>query len=321
MSDIQKKYPFQNLLLNDLEGEVWEDIPGLDGYFRISNLGRIKRQEYELQHPNGYSYVLAEKIIKPKVGKAVNKFKNDYTVYITGKVVVEGRTFAFSVARIVYYCFVHSFDLKDKNLVILFKDTDNLNVHPSNLVLADLNQKRKRVAEREKFRSTLLDLSEEKRATIRKSILKAVRKQVTQFTLKGEKIRIYESASEASRVTGVLAKCIGEAASGLSITAGAFLWRWGNEEKVNVTELRQDKRLVKPGQKVTQYDLHGKKIAHFPSVEDAAKAVKVNVTGIYMVLRGKSKSSKVTTGRKAMGKILLIYFSCKMPLACKILAF
>lgn len=287
MSDIQKKYSFQNLSLDDLEGEVWEDIPGLDGYFLISNLGRIKRQEYELQHPNGYTYLLTEKIIKPKVGKAINKFKNDHTSYVIGKVVVQGRSFAFSVARIVYHCFVHPFDLKDKSLVILFKDTDNLNIYPSNLILADLNQKRKRVAERERFRSTLLDLSDGKRATIRQSILKTVRKQVTQFTLQGEKIQTYESASEASRVTGVLPKCIGEAASGLSITAGGFLWRWGNEEKVDVTKLRQDKRLVKAGQKVTKYDLHGKKIAHFPSVEDAAKAVKVDVSGINMVLRGK----------------------------------
>src|SRR4028119_1393255 len=113
----QKVYPYQNISLESLEGEVWKDVPGLDGYFLISNFGRIKRQQYDLQHPNGFVYILPEKIIKPKIGKAANKFKNDYTVYITGKVVVQGRTFAFSVPRIVYYCFVHPFDLKDKNLV------------------------------------------------------------------------------------------------------------------------------------------------------------------------------------------------------------
>ena len=142
----------------------------------------------------------------------------------------------------VYYCFIEPFDLDDKKIVILFKDTDNFNIHPSNLILADLVQKRKRVVERERFKSPLLDFSEEKRATIRKSILQSVRKQVTQFTLKGEKIRTYQSASEASRVTGVLANSIGQAASGLSITAGGFLWCWGNEERVDVNELRQDKR-------------------------------------------------------------------------------
>ena len=145
-----------------MKGEVGKDVPGLDGYFLISNFGRIKRQQYDLQHPNGFVYMLPEKIIKPRIGKAGNKFNNDFTYYVVGKVVADGKTFAFSVSRMVYYCFIEPFDLKDKSIVILFKDTDNLNIHPSNLILADLNQKRQRVAERERFKSPLLDLSEEK---------------------------------------------------------------------------------------------------------------------------------------------------------------
>ena len=65
-------------------------------------------------------------------------------------------------------------------------------------LLADLGQKRQRVAERERFKSPLLDLSEEKRQIIRKSILQSVRKQVTQFTLKGEKIETYKSISDTT---------------------------------------------------------------------------------------------------------------------------
>lgn len=42
------KYPYQNLTLKDLKGERWEDIPELDGYYRISNFGRIK--ENGVQH-------------------------------------------------------------------------------------------------------------------------------------------------------------------------------------------------------------------------------------------------------------------------------
>ena len=105
----QKVYPYQNTSLKNLEGEVWEDVPGLDGYFLISNFGRIKRQQYDLQHPNGFVYMLPEKIIKPRIGKAANKFKGDYTYYIMGKVIVEGKTFAFSVSRKVYYCFIEPF--------------------------------------------------------------------------------------------------------------------------------------------------------------------------------------------------------------------
>lgn len=31
MSPLQKEYPYQNLSLDDIQGGVWEDIPGLAG--------------------------------------------------------------------------------------------------------------------------------------------------------------------------------------------------------------------------------------------------------------------------------------------------
>ena len=164
-----KRIPLSKSVVDDMEGEMWEDIFGLDGYFVISNLGRIKRQRYEIQRSNGSVCVMAEKIIKPKVGKARNKFKNDYTYYIMGKVVIQGKDFSFSVARLVYYCFVQPFDLDDNSIVILCKDTDNLNIQPSNLILANLNQKRQRIVERKRFRSPLLDLAAEKLGTSAKA--------------------------------------------------------------------------------------------------------------------------------------------------------
>lgn len=298
----QKEYPYQNLSLNNIEGECWEDIPGLDGYVLISNFGRIKRQQYEMQTSNALNYLMPEKIIKPKFGKAVNKFKNDYTYYLIGKVVIEGKCYAFSTARMVYYCFIEPFDFDDTNIVILFKDFDNLNIHPSNLILGTRDQKAQRAVKRQRFRSSFFDLTDEKKGTIRKSIVETLSKPVTQFTVKGEKIETYKSASEASRVTGVLAKCIGEAASGLSITAGNYLWRWGNEEKLDVEGFREDKRKRKRGQKVTQYDLSGKKIYQYQSVQAAAEATGADVTNINMVLRGKYKSSKGFFWKKGYGE-------------------
>lgn len=34
--------PYQNLSLDDMPGEVWKDIPGWEGYYQVSNLGRVK---------------------------------------------------------------------------------------------------------------------------------------------------------------------------------------------------------------------------------------------------------------------------------------
>src|SRR5689334_22254904 len=108
----KKEYPYQNLYLEDLEGEEWEDIPDLDGYFLISNFGRIKRQQYEMQYRNGAFYIKPEKIIKPQIVRQPNKFKKDYTYFLAGRVTLSGKRYNITVARMVYYCFVEQFDLE-----------------------------------------------------------------------------------------------------------------------------------------------------------------------------------------------------------------
>ena len=34
--------PYQNLFLEDMPGEVWKDVPGYEGHYQVSNLGRAK---------------------------------------------------------------------------------------------------------------------------------------------------------------------------------------------------------------------------------------------------------------------------------------
>jgi len=36
------KYPYQNRSPENMKGEEWKDIVNLEGYFMISNLGRVK---------------------------------------------------------------------------------------------------------------------------------------------------------------------------------------------------------------------------------------------------------------------------------------
>ena len=36
---MDKLLPHQNFSLDDLEGEIWKDIQGYDGYYQVSNLG------------------------------------------------------------------------------------------------------------------------------------------------------------------------------------------------------------------------------------------------------------------------------------------
>lgn len=300
-----KEYPFENIFIEALNGEEWKDIPGLDGYFLISNYGRIKRQQYEMQYRNGAIYIKPEKIIKPQIVRQPNKFKKDFTYFLTGRVTLSGKRYNITIARMVYYCFIEPFDLEDQDVVIICKDADNFNIQPSNLGMATKSQKQQRTIARKRFKSPFLAMTEQDRRKQRKAILKSVSKQVSQYSMKGRKIKTFSSAAEAERATGVFATSVGKVASGEDISAGGFIWRWGKEPKVDVEALKQEKRkayVEKYGQKVTQYALSGKRIAHYPCIKDAAEASGVHVNAINKVLQGEYKSAKGFFWKKGYGK-------------------
>src|SRR5437016_3321940 len=134
-----KEYPYQNHSLQNIKGEKWKDIPDLDGYFVISNFGRIKRLEYETQYKNGAIYIKPEKIIKPALVKQPNRHMKDYTLFLTGRVVLNVIRHNFMLSRLVYHCFVEQIDLTDHTMVIRFKDDNHFNIRPSNLKKATLS--------------------------------------------------------------------------------------------------------------------------------------------------------------------------------------
>lgn len=220
------KYPYHILVLKTIKGEKWKDILDLEGYYQISSYGRIKRLEYEMEYKNGAIYVKEEKIIKPTIIKHVNKFKKDHTYFLTNRVIFNKRKHNFTIARIVYYCFVEQFNYEDSSIVIICKDGDNFNIRPSNLRKVTISQKQQRTVERKRFRSPYSNLSDKLRRKQRSAIIRAVSKQVTQFTKDGKKLKTYPSMAAAQRATGIFASSIGNRAAGNGKTAGGYIWRW-----------------------------------------------------------------------------------------------
>jgi hypothetical protein len=289
------EYPHQNLSLKNIKGEKWKAIPGLEGYFMVSNFGRIKRLEYEMQYRNGAVYIKPEKIIKPSIMRAKNNLKNDYTQFLLNRVTLDGIRHNLTLSRIVYNCFVAPFNLDDKKIVILCKDGDGLNIFPKNLIKSTLSDKARRIVARGRMESPLKKLSKEFKEKQRKAIVKKVSKPVSQYSLKGKRIRTYSSAAAAERATGIFATSIRQTASGKGISAGGYVWRWGNEKTADVESVRKERKTQhrnKYGQKVTQYDFEGNKIAQFHSLQDAEAASGINANAIRLVLKGIYKSAQ-----------------------------
>src|ERR1700693_3514141 len=101
----KKEYPYQNLSLKDMKGEVWEDIPGLDGYYCLSNFGRIQRRSFEILRKDGAIMNMRSKMIKPELTLIKNNSVNDNIFFLRARITQSGKLYNISIARLVYHCF------------------------------------------------------------------------------------------------------------------------------------------------------------------------------------------------------------------------
>jgi len=118
-----------NLSLNDLPREKWKPIPDIEEYFAISNKGRIKRLNTWTQNKNKTFW--KEHIISLFVTRPDSKTHSLYS-----QVNCNGKKYKIVITRLLYYCFVEKFDLKDRNLVVINNSHPQWNIDISNLTLS-----------------------------------------------------------------------------------------------------------------------------------------------------------------------------------------
>jgi hypothetical protein len=290
-----KKYPYQNLSLENIKGERWEDIPGLEMYFKVSNYGRVKRLEYELTYSDGRIYVKPQKIIKPVMLEIHNNFKNDDLFFLQITATLFKRKYNFSIARLVFNCFVQPFKMDDTSIIILTKDGNGLNIKPSNLIMASNKDKQQRMYDLKRNKLPVLEGEARQRAIA--SMQLTNNKQVSQYSLEGKLIKEYESIAIAARETGISPSHISQRAKGIEFSAGGFLWRYGNAARIDlnpvlekITERKKRNKEVF-GKKVTQYKMNGERVAIFPTLNDAAKSTGIPGSEISKVIENKRASA------------------------------
>jgi hypothetical protein len=283
---------YRDQRLNNLPGEKWKDVPGLDGYFLVSSLGRIKRQEREVLYPNGSLHVFPEKIILPRKSKTFNKHMQDYLYSLHAHLRVEGKKYHIPIRRLVYHCFVKPFALDDHSVIIVVKKGNGLDIRPDNLEMINTNTLIQRVYKKKRMVSIFrLDCYRQKGVV---ASLAVTRRQVSQYDKKGRKIKTFASVSDAARVTGISTSRICNVANEYEPTAGGFFWRYGKEGTFNVKQFldgRKQEYIEKRGTKVTQYDAQGNPIAYYLSLQDAGRAINGHWTSISAVIRGKHKTA------------------------------
>ncbi|MGG0891665.1 NUMOD4 domain-containing protein [Cytobacillus horneckiae] len=181
--------------------EVWKDIPGYEGEYQASNLGRVKSLPRLIKRKG----VRGNQLRKGKVLSSCI----DTRGYVSVKLYKGNRCKTINVHRLVCLAFIPS---EDVGLHVNHKDGDRTNNNVENLEWC----------------------------TRRENVLHAIKhnlktyktKAVNQYDLQGKFIRRYESIKEAAEETRISASNISAVISGNQGSAGDYLWEYATESRV-----------------------------------------------------------------------------------------
>jgi hypothetical protein len=303
--NLKDRYPCQDLSLTSRVGERWQDIPGLDGRYSISNFGRVKRESFELLCSNGQLRRMRPKIMMADVHTVLNRSLKDHVHWLRVKMMVAGVMHECPIARQVYYSYVKKFDLANYNLVILPKDGDGKNIRPENLVLADLSRKAGRIHERGRVKYLGLTSYEEYRRDGLEKSSNPSCKQVTQYTRLGVKVRTFPSSAAAAAFLQIPVNRIINVLKNRQVSCAGFVWRYGHAPKIDMKTFlanKEEHRKDLVGRKLTQYNNKGRKVATYLTINDAARATGVHASCISEALTGGQMSAGGYIWKEGNGK-------------------
>ncbi|WP_346319449.1 NUMOD1 domain-containing DNA-binding protein [Chitinophaga sp. YIM B06452] len=276
---------------SDRLGELWADIPGLDGLYQISNFGRVMRKERIINDVLGRPRTISQKVILPQINRDRNMLMKDWSLRLQVIVHVDKIAYHFQINRLVYYCFVQEFNLEDKFWVVRAKSGDGLDVFPENLELVTYGVKNQKSYDAgrqlspfqvSKFRLIEANLAAKAATSI----------AVSRYDDKGCLIDTFNSISDAAKHLGISVSGIIAASKNSARKSGGYYWRKGSASKINWKEVseaihkRKRSFREKRGKKVTQFDLLGNPIAVFATKSEAARKAGVSHRYISMNIQG-----------------------------------
>lgn len=266
--------PWKNKNLTDMDGEQWRPVPGIEGYATISNFGRVKRLAYEIVDITGKCQFYPERIQSQKLTLYFNQFLKEKAGHLNTRIQIEKVCYSLSIGRIVYYCFVEKFDLKDRSIYISYKDFNRLNTTPENLFKTDLSG-----LLRHSINAGRKDLhfghSAENQLLFVELGKKVNRKKVHQYDMEGNYVYTYESISAAAEQMGLDISAISAVVRGKTYTSGGYIWRLGQKKlTISVKKIHVAIRATK-GDFVSSYDLEGKKVETYYNIGTAARALEL----------------------------------------------
>jgi len=223
-----RKYPFEDMDLLDLEGEIWLPVPDYEEYFMVSNMGRIKRLPRWIYYNNGRKRFETERIVKQYIYQTKPNNGKPGLFSLAFCLHIEKHSQTKITSRIVYSAFIKKLkSIKDDHLLVLHYDLDGFNNRLENLYLATGNEFIKRNIEIGRRCDRSNKIAPKTRPINRKI------KPVSQFSRDGQFIASFPSVREAAKQTGVNDKAIIDTAKGKQLHAKGFIWQYLSDKRIN----------------------------------------------------------------------------------------
>jgi hypothetical protein len=247
--------------------EEWRDVVGYEGYYQVSNLGRVRSVDRRIIDSFGNERFYKGKPLKPSLKS---------TGYYSVALCKDGNKDTAAIHRLVATAFLES---DSNHTYIDHIDGDRTNNKLSNLRWCTQKENLKYAAE-----AGSIDQSR---------IARAGKRYISKHKMGGHLTRvlrsdgkIYPSVREAARDLGVTASSVYKVLNGENSTCKGFSLRViGKQSFVDATESGNTKswyQMTKQARPVIRSD--GKR---FPSIRAAARAIGTNSSNIIQVAQGK----------------------------------
>lgn len=244
-----------NTQIENLDGEVWRAVIGWEHSHEVSNMGRVR----SLDRTTIQGVKIKGKILSPF--KQKTRTKNNTNPYLFLQLNCDGRAKTYPVHRLVAMAFIPNDNPKEKTEVNHLDEdcsnnrADNLEwcTHTDNINYGSRNRRQSQSNPR--------------------------RREVDQYTIDGNFVARYYSATEAAKIFNGDSGNISAACRGITNTAYGYVWKYSHGK-----QSKKVRRVLPEERKLIQLTIDGKFVAKHDTLADAVAAVGAKPCALFAAL-------------------------------------
>ena len=253
--------------------EIWKPVKNYEGYYEISNLGRIKSVERFVKQGSFVRHVK-------------ESFKNEYigpNGYPCVTLCKNRKSKCLSIHILIAQAFIPNPENKPQ---VDHINTDRTDYRLENLrwVTPKENSNNELTLQHCKTNTYSKEAIIKRLATSKLKNSKRAPKTVFQYSKDGSFIREFYSLSDAERETGILATAIGRVIDDDTLSAGNYLW---TSHKIDNTYYKR--RHQSSSKPILQYDKNDNFIKEWPSIYEASKNLGIPSANITRSIKSTGK--------------------------------